>query len=73
MAGDAGSEARAACGVHEQRFEAFEIDRLEHMVVEAGSFYGAGGEGHLRVCFGSESIERLDEGMNRLARFFNSR
>ena len=43
-----------------------------HVVVEAGSFYGEGGEGHLRVCFGSESLERLDEGMNRLSSFFNS-
>jgi aspartate aminotransferase len=44
-----------------------------HVVVEAGSFYGPSGEGHLRVCFGSESMERLEEGMNRLARFFNHR
>jgi len=42
-----------------------------HVVVEAGSFYGAGGEGHLRVCFGSESMERIEEGMSRLSRFFN--
>lgn len=41
------------------------------VVVEAGSFYGAMGEGHLRVCFGSESIERIDEAMNRLSTFFN--
>lgn len=41
-----------------------------HVVVEAGSFYGAAGEGHLRICFGSESIERLEEGMRRLAAFF---
>lgn len=44
-----------------------------HVVVEAGSFYGAAGEGHLRVCFGSESLERIEEGMNRLSRFFNRR
>ncbi|MBY8824998.1 pyridoxal phosphate-dependent aminotransferase [Sphingomonas colocasiae] len=43
-----------------------------HVVVEAGSFYGPGGEGHLRLCFGSESAERLDEGMDRLSRFFNA-
>lgn len=42
------------------------------VVVEAGSFYGQSGEGHLRVCFGSESLERLDEGMDRLSRFFNN-
>ncbi|WP_374598107.1 pyridoxal phosphate-dependent aminotransferase [Sphingosinicella sp.] len=43
-----------------------------HVVVEAGSFYGPGGEGHLRLCFGAESAERLDEGMDRLSRFFNA-
>jgi aspartate aminotransferase len=48
-------------------------DRILHeadVVVEAGSFYGAAGEGHLRICFGSESFERLEEGMRRLDRFF---
>lgn len=43
-----------------------------HVVVEAGSFYGAAGEGHLRICFGSESSERLEEGMKRLTAFFNA-
>ncbi len=41
------------------------------VVVEAGSFYGPAGEHHLRICFGSQSIERLDEAMDRLSRFFN--
>ncbi len=41
-------------------------------VVEAGSFYGPAGEGHLRVCFGSQSIERISEAMDRLQRFFGS-
>ncbi|MBB6261370.1 aspartate aminotransferase [Paenochrobactrum gallinarii] len=43
------------------------------VVVEAGSFYGPQGESHLRICFGSESIERLDEAMDRLTSFFNAR
>lgn len=43
------------------------------VVVEAGSFYGASGEGHLRICFGSQTEERLSEAMDRLARFFNDR
>lgn len=43
-----------------------------HVVVESGSFYGAAGEGHLRVCFGSESEARIGEAMERLARFFNA-
>lgn len=43
------------------------------VVVEAGSFYGPQGENHLRICFDSESIERLDEAMDRLTGFFNAR
>lgn len=42
-----------------------------HVVTEAGCFYGPGGEGHLRICFGSESEERVGEAMDRLGRFFN--
>ncbi|MDH7640010.1 pyridoxal phosphate-dependent aminotransferase [Sphingomonas oryzagri] len=42
-----------------------------HVVVEAGSFYGAKGEGHLRVCFGSETIERIDLALDRMQSFFN--
>jgi aspartate aminotransferase len=48
------------------------ILRQAHVVVEAGSFYGAAGEGHLRICFGSESMERLEQAMTRLATFFNA-
>ena len=40
------------------------------VVTEAGSFYGGAGEGHLRMCFGAESYERLEEAMDRLASFF---
>lgn len=43
-----------------------------HVVVESGSFYGPAGEGHLRVCFGSESEARIAEAMERLGRFFNA-
>ncbi|MFV0492017.1 MAG: pyridoxal phosphate-dependent aminotransferase [Pseudorhodobacter sp.] len=42
------------------------------VVVESGAFYGAAGEGHLRVCFGSESTERLTEAMDRMQKFFNA-
>ena len=41
------------------------------VVVEAGSFYGAAGEGHLRVCFGCAEIDVLTEAMDRMQRFFN--
>lgn len=42
-----------------------------HVVTEAGGFYGPLGDGHLRVCFGSESEERLVEAMARLTDFFS--
>ena len=53
--------------------QALAEDLLERarVVVEAGSFYGAAGEGHLRICFGSVSHEQLDEAMSRMSRFFN--
>lgn len=43
------------------------------VVVEEGTFYGAEGEGHLRICFGAESYERLEEAMNRMHAFFAAR
>ena len=51
---------------------AMAILKEAHVVVESGSFYGAAGEGHLRVCFGSESEARVTEAMERLTRFFNA-
>jgi len=42
------------------------------VVVEAGSFYGPAGEGHVRICFGSQSYDRLEEAMARLGHFFNT-
>ncbi|MDE0245067.1 MAG: pyridoxal phosphate-dependent aminotransferase, partial [Gammaproteobacteria bacterium] len=41
--------------------------------VEEGSFYGRAGAGHLRVCFGAEPYERLEEAMNRMHTFFAER
>lgn len=46
------------------------ILQQSHVVVETGSFYGQSGEGYLRICFGSESYERIEEAMNRLETFF---
>lgn len=46
------------------------ILRETHVAVEAGDFYGRSGEGHLRVCFGSEPYDRLELAMDRLDRFF---
>ncbi|WP_333831040.1 pyridoxal phosphate-dependent aminotransferase [Pararhodobacter sp.] len=42
------------------------------VVVEAGSFYGNAGEGHLRICFGSVDETRLSEAMDRMQGFFNA-
>lgn len=47
-----------------------EILEHTHVVVEAGAFYGAGGEGYLRICFGAEPYERINEAMDRLETFF---
>lgn len=58
-------------GIPSQTLAEMILERAD-VVVEAGSFYGAGGEGHLRVCFGSQSLARVEEGMNRLQRFFGS-
>ena len=48
------------------------ILREAGVVIESGAFYGAAGEGHLRVCFGCEGEARLGEAMDRLTRFFNA-
>ncbi|KIN60101.1 Aspartate aminotransferase [Sulfitobacter noctilucae] len=42
------------------------------VVVEAGSFYGDAGEGHLRVCFGCAEMAVLEDAMDRMQRFFNA-
>ncbi len=42
------------------------------VVVEAGSFYGDAGEGHLRVCFGCADMAVLEDAMDRMQRFFNA-
>ena len=41
-----------------------------HVVTEAGTFYGAAGEGRLRICFGAEPYERIDAALDRMARYF---
>jgi len=47
-----------------------EILEETYVVTEAGSFYGQTGEGHLRMCFGAESYDRIEEAMNRLNAYF---
>ncbi len=46
---------------------ALDILKSVGVVVESGSFYGEGGEGCVRICFGSENEERLGEAMRRIA------
>jgi aspartate aminotransferase len=51
-------------------------DRLlteARVVVESGAFYGARGEGYLRICFGSQPLQVIKEAVSRLERFFRSR
>jgi aspartate aminotransferase len=40
------------------------------VVVESGAFYGAQGEGHLRICFGSQPLPVIEEAVSRLHSFF---
>ena len=47
-----------------------EILGQAHLVVEAETFYGAAGEGHLRICFGAEPVVRIEEAMDRLEKYF---
>ena len=47
-----------------------ELLEQAHVVVEEGAFYGANGEGHLRICFGAEPIERIEEAMDRMEDYF---
>lgn len=43
-----------------------------HVVVEAGGFYGPSGDHSLRICFGSEPLERVKEAMARMAKVLDS-
>jgi aspartate aminotransferase len=47
-----------------------EILAETYVVTEEGTFYGPTGEGHLRICFGAESYERIEEAMDRLQAYF---
>jgi len=50
-------------------------DRLlaeARVVVESGAFYGAQGEGFLRICFGSQSLPVIQEAVGRLEVFFKN-
>ena len=59
----------SATGVPSEQI-ANELLEQAHVVVEEGTFYGANGEGHLRICFGAEPIERIEEAMDRLEDYF---
>jgi aspartate aminotransferase len=51
-------------------------DRLleeARVVVESGAFYGAQGEGYLRICFGSQTLPVIEAAVSRLDAFFKSR
>ena len=43
-----------------------------HVALESGAFYGEAGEGHLRICYGSEPYERLEEAMDRIESYLKT-
>lgn len=47
-----------------------EILEEASVVTEDGAFYGPAGEGHLRICFGSETYEVIEQAMDRLQAYF---
>ncbi len=47
-----------------------EILAETYVVTEDGAFYGATGEGHLRVCFGAEPYDVIEQAMDRLQTYF---
>ena len=61
----------SATGVPDEEL-ANAILKETRVAVEAGSFYGSAGAGHLRICFGSEPYERIETAMERLGEFLSS-
>lgn len=61
----------SATGLTSQQAADALLDKA-NVVVEAGGFYGPLGDSHIRVCFGSQSYQRIEEGMDRMAGFFNA-
>jgi len=47
-----------------------EILQETYVVTEEGTFYGPNGEGHLRICFGAEDYDVIEEAMDRLKAYF---
>lgn len=47
-----------------------EVLTQKHVITEAGTFYGSAGEGHLRICFGAESRDRIESAMDRMTDYF---
>ena len=48
-----------------------EILAATNVVTEAGTFYGPSGEGRLRICFGAEPYERIEEALDRISHYFS--
>jgi len=51
---------------------ALNIIENAHVAVESGSFYGNSGEGHLRICFGSEPYDRIEEALDRIEKLIRT-
>jgi aspartate aminotransferase len=55
---------------HDSTEIAYALLEKADVVVEDGAFYGPSGRGYLRICFGSQTYERLEEAMDRMTVFF---
>ncbi len=51
---------------------AMRLMRETGIVVESGEFYGPEGAGRLRICFGAQTLDVLDDAMTRMSRFLNA-
>ncbi|NKB36834.1 MAG: aminotransferase class I/II-fold pyridoxal phosphate-dependent enzyme [Gammaproteobacteria bacterium] len=61
----------SAWGIESSKL-AQDIVEHTHVAVESGCFYGNAGKGHLRICFGSEPYERLEEALDRMEAYLQS-
>ena len=61
----------SAWGIESSKL-ARDIFNNTHVALESGTFYGEAGEGHLRICYGSEPYERLEEAMDRIEAYLKS-
>ncbi len=52
-------------GINSDKLEEFFLDRA-HVTALSGLEFGKQGAGHIRICFGAVSYNRLNEGLDRI-------